>query len=55
MTAKTIKNFQTISIRPQNELEKMVIENIQALVISGKKPFIKIENGDLILEIKSEK
>lgn len=55
MTAKVVNNFQTISLRPQNELEKMIIENIMALVVSGKEPQIRMEGEDLILEIKSKK
>lgn len=55
MTAKTLKNFQTISIRPQNDLEKLVIENIQALIISGKEPVISFNGEDMIIEIKSKK
>lgn len=55
MTSKVIRNFQTISLRPQNELEKMVVENIKAMLISGKQPQISFEGDDLILEIKSVK
>lgn len=55
MTSKVIKNFQTISLRPQNDVEKMIIENIRALVISGKEPHLSFEGEDMILEIKSKK
>lgn len=55
MTSKVIKNFQTISLRPQNDVEKLIIENIKALLISGKKPYISFEGDDMILEIKSSK
>lgn len=54
-TSKVVKNFQTISLRPQNDLEKMIIENIRALVVSGKEPHLSFEGDDMILEIKSKK
>ena len=54
-TSKVVKNFQTISLRPQNDLEKMIIENIRALVISGKEPHLSFEGDEMILEIKSKK
>lgn len=55
MTAKVIRNFQTISLRPQNDLEKMIIENIRALIVSGKEPLISFSDEDMIIEVKSKK
>lgn len=55
MTSKVIKNFQTISLRPQNDLEKLIIENIRALILSGKEPHLSFEGDDMILEIRSKK
>lgn len=55
MTAKVIRNFQTISLRPQNDLEKMIIENIRALIVSGKEPLISFSEEDMIIEVKSKK
>jgi hypothetical protein len=54
MTSKVIKNFQTISLRPQNDLEKLIIENIRGHLLSGKVPQISFEGDDMILEIKSK-
>lgn len=54
MTTKFL-NMQTISIRPQNDTERIVLENLSAMLLSGKKPFVKFEGQDMILEIKSEK
>ena len=33
----------------------MIIENIRALVVSGKEPHLSFEGDDMILEIKSKK
>lgn len=56
MTSKCINNFQTISLRPQNDLEKLVIQNIHALLLSGKEPHISFtDENDMIIEIKSKK
>ena len=55
MTAKVIRNFQTISLRPQNDIEKMIIENIRALIVSGKEPAISFDGDDMIIEVKSKK
>jgi len=54
MTTKFI-SMQEISIRPQNDTEKIMLDNISAMLMSGKKPFVKFEGTDMILEIKSEK
>ena len=54
MTAKFL-SLQTISLRPQNDTERLILEQLNAHVISGKKPSIKFEkNGDMIVDIKSE-
>ena len=54
MTTK-FKSLQEISIRPQNDTERIMLENIAAMLVSGKKPTVKFEGQDMILEIKSEK
>lgn len=54
MTAKFL-SLQTISLRPQNDTERLIIEQLNGHVLSGKKPSVKFENGDMIFEIKSEK
>lgn len=55
MTSKVIKNLLTISIRPQNDIEKLALENIKANLDSGKEPQIHFDGTDMILEIKSKK
>lgn len=55
MTSKVINNLLTISIRPQNDLEKIAFENIKANLEAGKEPRIRFEGKDMILEIKSKK
>lgn len=54
MTTKFI-SLQEISIRPQNDTEKIMIENLHALIVSGKKASVRFDGTDMILEIKSEK
>lgn len=54
MTTKFI-SMQSISIRPQNDTERLMLENLLAMLASGKKPYVKFEGTDMILEIKSEK
>lgn len=55
MTAKFL-SLQEISLRPQNDQDKILLENMNNLVISGKVANIKLnEKGDLILEVKSNK
>lgn len=54
MTAKFL-SLQTVSLRPQNDTERLILEQLNAHVLSGKKPTIKFENGDMIIDIKSEK
>lgn len=54
MTAKFL-SLQTISLRPQNDTERLILEQLNAHVISGKKPSIKFEeNGDMVIDVKSE-
>lgn len=54
MTAKFL-SLQTVSLRPQNDTERLILEQLNAHVLSGKRPTIKFENGDMIIDIKSEK
>lgn len=54
MTAKFL-TLQSVSLRPQNDTEKLILEQLNAHVLSGKKPTIRFEeNGDMVIEIKSE-
>lgn len=53
MTAKPI-TLQSISIRPQNDLERMYIERLNALCVSGKKVKLNMKDGDLIIKIESD-
>lgn len=54
MTLKFL-SLQDISIRPQNDTEKIILQNIKSLLISGKNPKINFIDDDMILEIKSDK
>lgn len=55
MTAKFL-SLQTVSLRPQNDTEKLIFEQLHAHIMSGKKPtVVYADNGDLIIDIKSEK
>lgn len=54
MTTKFI-SMQSISIRPQNDTERLMLENLFAMITSGKEPCVKFEGTDMILEIKSKK
>lgn len=54
MTAKFL-SLQSVSLRPQNDTEKLIIEQLNAHLVSGKQPEIRFENGDMIVEIKSKK
>ena len=53
MTTKFL-NANLISIRPQSDAEKILMSNISAMLISGKKPNVSFKENDMILEIKSE-
>lgn len=54
MTTKFL-DMQTLSIRPQSDAEKILLSNINAMVLSGKKADIKFDKTDMILSIKSSK
>lgn len=54
MTTKLL-NAQTISIRPQSDAERIILEGMSAMILSGKEPKIKFEDTDMIVEIKSKK
>lgn len=54
MTTKFLK-ANLISIRPQSDAEKILISNINAMVLAGKEPSVTFKDNDLILEIKSKK
>lgn len=53
MTTKFL-TLQSISIRPQNSTEEIMLNNISAMLLAGKKPNIRFNGTDMILEIKSE-
>jgi len=44
-----------ISIRPQSDAEKILLTNINAMLLGGKKPNISFKENDMILEIKTDK
>ena len=54
MTTKFIK-ANLISIRPQSDAEKILVSNINAMLVAGKQPSITFKDSDMILEIKSNK
>lgn len=54
MTTKFLE-ANLISIRPQSDAEKILVSNINAMLLAGKKPFVSFKEGDMILEIKSGK
>ena len=59
MTTKYL-TANSISIRPQDDAEKILMSNIYAMYLAGKKPCItfrenKLNGVDLVLEIKSDK
>lgn len=54
MTTKFI-SMQDISIRPQNDTERIILENMAGMLNSGKTPKIRFEGTDMILSIKSDK
>lgn len=43
-----------ISIRPQSDAEKILLSNISAMLLAGKKVNVSFKETDMILEIKSE-
>ena len=54
MTTKLL-SAQKISIRPQSDAEKIILENILAMISSGKTAKVTFEGTDMIVEIKSMK
>ena len=54
MTTKFLE-ANLISIRPQSDAEKILVSNISAMLLAGKKPHISFRDNDMILEIKSDK
>lgn len=53
MTVKPITK-QQLSIRPQSDIEKIYLSFLNDLVLSGKKPYVEMnENGDLLLSIEN--
>lgn len=54
MTSKFI-DMQTISIRPQNDTEKILFSNISGMIQSGKKVTVEFKDNDMLVKIKSEK
>lgn len=53
MTTKFLA-LNTISIRPQNDTERIMLSNISAMLLAGKKVNVSFKETDMILEIKSE-
>lgn len=54
MTTKFI-DLQTISIRPQNDNDKILLDNVSAMIKSGKKVNVEFDGKDMLLRIRSEK
>lgn len=52
MTTKLI-NQQEISVRPQSDAENIVLENMRALLISGKKLIVEFKEKDMLIKIVS--
>lgn len=55
MTSKFINDLQTISVRPQNDQEKIMLNNYYNLSLMGKEVTIKREKDDIIFELRSKK
>ena len=53
MTTKLL-SAQSISIRPQSDAEKIILENIASMIISGKEATIRFDKTDMIIDIKSK-
>lgn len=53
MTVKTL-NIQTLSIRSQNDTEKVILENMKGLLLTKKAQVYFNKEGDMIVEIKSK-
>lgn len=58
MTTKFLA-MNKLSIRPQNDTEKLMLGNLGTMVQTGKEAVISFDNedgkSDLVLEIKSKK
>ena len=54
MTTKFL-DMQTLSIRPQSDAEKILLSNVNAMIVSGKKISVGFNDTDMIVSIKSEK
>lgn len=54
MTTKFL-SLQTLSIRPQSDSEKILLSNINAMILSGKELSVTFKDGDMLLSIKSKK
>ena len=58
MTTKILA-MNKLSIRPQNDTEKIMLGNLGTMIQTGKEAVISFDNADnkndLILEIKSKK
>lgn len=58
MTTKFL-DMNKLSIRPQNDTEKLMLGNLGTMIQTGKEAVISFDNddgkSDLILEIKSKK
>lgn len=55
MTSKFINDLQTISVRPQNDQEKIMLDNYYNLSLTGKEVKVKRQNDDIIFELRSNK
>ena len=53
MTTKFL-SANKISIRPQSDAEKILLTNINAMLVAGKEPNIIFKDTDMILEIKTK-
>lgn len=54
MTTKFL-TINSISIKPQNDHDKILLSNVNAMLLSGKKVHISYKNDAMILEFKSDK
>lgn len=54
MTTKFL-DMQTLSIRPQSDAEKILLSNVNAMILSGKEISVSFKDTDMILSIKSKK
>lgn len=53
MTVKTL-NIQTLSIRPQNDTEKVILDNMKNLLLTKKAKVFFNNDGDMIIEITNK-